>query len=68
MKSVSLFAKNLKKFRLKKKLSQEKLGELCNFHRTFISAIEREKRNVSFKTIDIIAEVLEISAKELFED
>ena len=35
-----IFSKNLKKYRLKKNLTQEKLAELCDFHRTYISSIE----------------------------
>ena len=35
-----IFAYNLKKYRKSKNLSQEKLGYMCNLHRTYISRLE----------------------------
>lgn len=60
------FGKNVKKYRLKAKLSQEKLGELCNLHRTYISDIERGKRNISLNNIEKIALALKIDIQSLF--
>ena len=53
---------NLKKFRLEKKLTQEKLSELCNISCDYISEIERGKRCPSMKRLDMIAEVLNVDA------
>lgn len=66
MKLLSVFAENVKKYRLQKQLSQEKLAELSNLHRTYISAIEREQRNISIDNIEAIATALEIDAYKLF--
>ena len=55
-----LFGQNLKKYRLKKKLSQEKLAELCSFNRTYISSLERGIRTPSLKSIEIISKILDI--------
>ena len=60
MNIVDIFSKNLKKYRLEKKLSQEKLAELCSFNRTYISSLERGIRTPSLKSIEIISEKLEI--------
>lgn len=49
MNIVDIFSKNLKKYRLEKKLSQEKLAELCSFNRTDISSLERGIRTPSLK-------------------
>ena len=55
------FAKNVKKFRQDKHLSQEELAFACDLHRTYISDIERSKRNVSIDNIEKIAVALEIA-------
>jgi len=41
---------------------------LCQLDRTYISGIERGKRNVSLKNIAVIAVALQISLTALFED
>lgn len=61
-----IFSKNLKKYRLKKNLTQEKLAELCDFHRTYISSIERGLKSPSINAIELIAKNLEIEAFLLF--
>ena len=57
---LTIFAKNLKFYRNQKDLSQEKLAELAGLHRTYISAVERERRNISLENIERIANALEI--------
>lgn len=61
-----IFATNLKKYRIEKGLSQEELGFLSNLHRTYISDIERCKRNISLKNIELIAKALNIEPYQLF--
>ena len=51
---------------IRKKLSQEKLAELANLHRTYIGQIENGKRNVALKNATKIAKALGISIKDLF--
>ncbi len=41
----------IRKIRLKKSLSQEDLAYGAHLHRTYISDIERGKRNISIKNI-----------------
>ncbi len=60
------FGTKIRSLRLKKKLSQEKLAELADLHRTYIGQIETGKRNVALKNIAKLAEALEVSIKELF--
>jgi len=57
----------VRKRREELKLSQEKLAELCNFDRTYISMIERGKRNPSFLNLLRLAEGLSISVSQLTE-
>lgn len=66
MEILDLFAKNMKKHRLKKELSQEELADISELHRTYISSIERGQRNVSLKNVQKIAEALEIEIYKLF--
>lgn len=60
------FGQNVKKYRLEKELSQEKLAELTGLHRTYISSLERGKRSVSLNNIEKIANTLDIEIHQLF--
>lgn len=60
------FGKKVLYHRKKKNLSQEKLAELANIHRTYIGQIENGKRNVALKNVAKIAKALGISVKKLF--
>lgn len=55
-----LFALNVRKIRISKHLSQEKLAELSNVHRTYISLVERGKRNVTLANLEKIAKGLDV--------
>lgn len=62
MSLLEVFSKNLKKYRMQKGLSQEKFAELSGFHRTYISLIERGKRNITIDNIERVADALGIDA------
>ena len=64
---VKTFGTNLRKYRLKSGLSQEKLAEKCGLHRTYIGSIECFQRNVSLESIQKIAKALEIEPYELLK-
>ena len=64
---VKIFGTNLRKYRLKSGLSQEKLAEKCGLHRTYIGSIECFQRNVSLESIQKIAKALEIEPYELLK-
>ncbi|MDQ3635353.1 MAG: helix-turn-helix domain-containing protein [Acidobacteriota bacterium] len=49
------FGENVRKIRLQRGISQEKLAELAGLHRTYISSIELGKRNVSLQNIQALA-------------
>ncbi len=63
---VKVFASNLKKYRMKKGLSQESFAEKCGLHRTYISAIECCRRSIALENIQKIADALDIDAYILF--
>lgn len=58
---------NIRKLRKKMGLSQEKLAEKANLHRTYVGAVERGERNISLDNILAIAHALDVSASELLE-
>ena len=60
-----IFAENLRKARLAKKLSQEDLAELANLHRTYVGSVERAERNVSIDNIERLAVALGVSPASL---
>lgn len=57
---------NIRKYRLAKGLSQEKLSEMVSANPKFIDHVERVERNISMKKIIRIAKVLEIEPIDLF--
>jgi transcriptional regulator with XRE-family HTH domain len=61
-----VFGTNLKKYREQKGLSQEAFAELCGMHRTYISAVERQRRSISLENIQRIADALNIETYKLF--
>jgi len=60
-------AKKIKDIRLEKNLSQEKLAELCDFDRTYISMLERAKRNPSYLNLLKLSKGLNISISNLLD-
>ena len=46
-------------------LSQEEFAARCELDRTYISGIERGKRNVALRNIEAIARVLNLSISQL---
>ena len=63
-----IFANNLKKFRLEQGISQEKLAELSNLHRTYIGSVERGERNIAIDNMEKIADALSVSIITLLSD
>lgn len=60
------FEVNVRKYRNQKGYSQEKLAEISELHRTYISAVERGVRSISLDNIEKIAVALEIPPYKLF--
>ncbi len=67
-KLLSVLANNVVRLRKEKAMTQERLGEVCEFHSTFISMIERKQRNVTITTVEIIAGALGVTPSELLQD
>lgn len=61
----AILAENLRKFRKTQGYSQEELASRCDLHRTYIGSVEREERNVSLSTLEVLARALGVSVPEL---
>lgn len=62
------FGDNVKKFRKKRKFSQDELAKKASLHRTYIGSIERSERNVSLINVKKIAKALDVSVESLIKD
>lgn len=60
-----LIGKKIKKYRKRKNLTQEALGEKAGLHYTYIGQVERGEKDPSFKFLRGIAAALEISVDRL---
>lgn len=60
------FGALVKKLRLEKGLSQERLGEMCGLHRNYIGAIERAERTPSIVSADRLARALGTTLSNVF--
>jgi len=61
------FGNRVKRIRISRGISQERLADRAGLHRTYIGMIERAEKNVSLKNIEKIADALEVSISELME-
>lgn len=59
------FGKRLREVREAAGISQEKLAELASLHRTYVSSVERGKRNISIENIERLSVALGVSMREL---
>ena len=64
---IRVFSQNVRKYRLQKGMSQEELADKANLHRTYISAVECERRSIALENIQRIADALEIETSLLFK-
>lgn len=62
-----LFGKRLKQIRESKGLTQQSLAELCDMQTNSIGLIETGQRAVSFATLEILADKLDVHYSELFD-
>ncbi len=61
------FGTRLRQLRKERGFSQEAFADKCHLDRTYISGIERGKRNVALCNIEAIANALAVSISELTE-
>jgi transcriptional regulator with XRE-family HTH domain len=61
------FGKQVRKLRLERGLSQEKLAELANLHRNYVGGVERGERNIAIINIVALARALKVKPGKLLE-
>jgi transcriptional regulator with XRE-family HTH domain len=62
-----IFAANLRRIRKLHGISQEKLAELANLHRTYIGSVERGERNITIDNMERLARALGVTIQALLE-
>lgn len=65
--TIKLISENIKKYRLQKGLTQEKLSELCGISTDYLSEIERGVKTPSLKRFVLIVEKLEVPFECFFK-
>ena len=63
-----LFVSNMRRIRLEKQLTQERVAEAADLHPNYISSVERGERNISICNIARIAAALGVSMEALVAD
>lgn len=66
MKARAVFAWNLRRLRLERGISQERLAADAEVDRAYVSELERKKGNATLDLIERLANVLDIPLSELF--
>lgn len=59
--------RNLRTYRLGRGLSQEAFADVLGVHRTYMGGLERGERNLTLRSLERIAERLEIPALKLLQ-
>ncbi len=61
-------SRNMVERRRRLKMTQERLGELADMHPTYISSVERAKRNIGIDGIERLAKALKTTISGLLKD
>lgn len=64
----STLARNIRRLRAERDISQEELADLAGLHRTYVGSVERSERNISIDNIGKLATALGVTPSKLLED
>lgn len=64
-KLVITLAKNIRRLRRERDLSQEALADICGLHRTYVGSVERGERNVTLSSLELLAKSFGVSVVDL---
>ena len=62
-----ILARNLKRLRRERGLTQEELADLAGLNRNYVGMIERQENAASVDTVEALAAALQIKAVQLLE-
>ena len=62
-----MLGKKIADLRKKRGFSQESFADECQFHRSYMGALERGEKNVTIAMLVRVAKALKISLSELFK-
>ena len=62
---LAVFGAGVRALRLRRRLTQERLAELCELDQTYVSGIERGRRNIGYRNLVKIAGALRVLGSEL---
>jgi len=62
----STFGKRVRKLRNRLGISQEALAHDAGLDRTYVSSVERGRRNLSLESIERLAKALRVEVRDLF--
>jgi len=57
----------LRRYRVRRGLSQEAFADLLGYHRTYVGGLERGERNLSLQSLERIAEALDLDVLSLIQ-
>jgi transcriptional regulator with XRE-family HTH domain len=59
---------NLRLYREDRGLSQEAFADVVGVHRTYLGGLERGERNITLRSLERIAEVLQLDPRRLLDE
>jgi transcriptional regulator with XRE-family HTH domain len=68
MKLRRVVARNLRRFRQERGLSQEELAARAGLNRNYVGMVEREENSATVDVLEQLARALNLDAVELFRD
>ena len=60
--------RNLRRYRQARGLSQEAFADLVGVHRTYMGGLERGERNLTLRSVERLAALIEVDPLELLRD
>lgn len=60
--------RNLRKIRLARGLSQEEMARVIGVHRTYMGGLERGERNLTLKSLERIANLVDVPPLQLLDE